>query len=164
MNAAPQTAFLLILLAVILSGCTTAEGEGDERPAEPTIDTAGFKPGCFYAREVNNWEALNREYLLVYAPNKSRAYLMRFAPPSPEVRNAVTIGFGGRSRICGKTGERLVVGRGGGPGREYTINNVWRLDSDAVDTLTDSPEDKAVQPAAESPGAEVEADLSGQQP
>jgi hypothetical protein len=128
------------------------------------VETKGLKPGCFYAREVINWDVLNRNYLIAYAPSKSRAYLVYFSPPSFEIRSVSTVGFEGRDRICGKTGERLVVGSGigSGTGMDYIIMDVWRLDTVRVEQLLENKKgrdsDVAV-PAGESPGAEVETDI-----
>jgi hypothetical protein len=129
-----------------------------------SVQTERLKYGCFYAREVSNWDALNRNYLIAYAPSKSRAYLVYFSPPSFELRSASIIGFEGRERICGKPGERLVVGSGigRGPGMNYTIIDVWHLDKVRVEQLLENKKarDSAVAvPAGESPGAEVETDI-----
>jgi hypothetical protein len=166
-----RTRGTLVVLMALLAVQAFAEesagqtGEDSELDAkfDQTLDTGGLKPGCFYAREVGNWDVLNREYLIVYAPSKSRPYLVRFSPPSFDVRSASTIGFDGRDRICGKTGERLVVGRSRGMG--YMIMDVWRLDGVTVDRLLEKKKTREtgeVEPAAESPGAKVETDIKGE--
>jgi hypothetical protein len=122
-----------------------------------TINTEGLKNGCFYARDASNWDALNREYLIVYAPSKTRPFLVHIAPPSVELRNAITLGFGGRDRICGKAGEHLEIG--GGMGRRYSIMDVKRLDKETALQMKDrlqAREKGTVAPATESPGAELE--------
>lgn len=136
----------------------TAQGKSKSDNDLP-VATEGLKSGCFYARDVNNWQELNREYLIVYAPSKSRPYLVRISPPSIDLRSASTIGFEGRDRICGKPGERLVIARA--RARNFTILDVWRLDADTSARLAESKKARdsgAVVPAS-SPGAEVETDI-----
>jgi hypothetical protein len=140
---------------------STTPQEGD---TTLSVETERLKYGCFYAREVSNWDALNRNYLIAYAPTKSRAYLVYFSPPSSELRSASTIGFEGRERICGKPGERLVVGSGigRGHGMDYIIMDVWHLDKVRVEQLLENKKsrDSAVAvPAGKSPGAELETDI-----
>jgi len=130
---------------------------------EFAINTGGLKYGCFYARDVSNWEALNTDYLIAYAPNRKRAFLVRFGPPSFELRSAVTIGFEGRDRICGRPGERLIIGTNINSARmRYGILDVWQLDAVTVDRLLENRKARGsakVQPAGASPGAVVETDI-----
>jgi len=151
----------------LLSLSLFVSAEESAQSAATTIDTEGLKPGCFYSREVNNWDELNREYLIVYAPSKNRAYLVNIAPPSMELRGAATIGFAGRDQICGKAGERLVVGRGPAVGRDSSVMNVWRLPAEQVEKMLENKklrESPKVEPAAESPGAEIETDVQPDRP
>jgi hypothetical protein len=157
---------ILTLAALLCTPLPAEEPDEDAKPkanADLAMDTGGLKSGCFYARELSNWDVLNREYLIAYAPSKSRAYLLRFSPPSFDVRSASTIGFEGGDRICGRPGERLIVGRGRGMG--HMIMDVWRLDGMTVDRLLEKKKTREtgeVEPAAESPGAKVETDIKGE--
>jgi hypothetical protein len=158
---------LAALLCTHVSAEESAGQSGDDLDAkarsDQAIDTGGLKSGCFYARELSNWDVLNREYLIVFAPSKSRAYLVHFSPPSFDVRSASTIGFEGGDRICGRPGERLIVGRSRGMG--HMIMDVWRLDGITVDRLLEKKKTREtgeVEPAAESPGAKVETDIKGE--
>ena len=161
----------ILILAALLCTHGSAEesagrsGEGADSKvrSDQAVDTGGLKSGCFYVRELSNWDVLNREYLIAYAPSKSRAYLVRFSPPSFEVRSASTIGFEGGDRICGRPGDRLIVGRSRGMG--HMIMDVWRLDGMTVDRLLEKKKTREtgeVEPAAESPGAKVETDIKGE--
>jgi len=145
----------VLLSAMIGVGAAVAEDQDDRSAA--LVDTNGLKTGCFYPSDVSNWDALNPNYLIVYAPNKNRAFLVNIAPSSPELRNAISVGFEGRDRICGKPGERLVTGRS--VGNTYTILDVWKLDSDAVERLQDNKKQResgVVEPSKDPPGAKVE--------
>ena len=140
------------------SGAATARGN-----PEFAVDTVGLKYGCFYAREVGDWEALNTDYLIAYAPNRKRAFLVRFGPPSFELRSAMTIAFKGRDRICGRPGERLIIGTNINSARmDYGILDVWQLDAVTVDRLLANKQERESTKATAvgvSPGAVVETDI-----
>ena len=157
----------LLLLGGLLSSAFAENSSADagsseqqtdsSNPNGATINTEGLKNGCFYARDASNWDVLNREYLIVYAPSKNRPFLVQIAPPSVELRNAITLGFGGRDRICGKAGEHLQIGAG--MGRRYSIMDVKRLDKETALQMKDrlqAREKGTIAPATESPGAELE--------
>ena len=162
---------IVALLVAATAGAADSDSESEASEAvsaeessaqSAEVDTTGLKNGCFYVRDVRNFEALNRQYLIVFAPNKRRSYLLFIAPPSIELRNAITIGFQGRDRICGRAGERLLTDRSSGFGLSASILNVWSLDEATVDRLLESKrtrENPEVTPAETSPGAEVETDI-----
>lgn len=168
MTANWPRAFSVLLLALGPGAATGADesdevNEADDSPVQwqVPVDTSGLKPDCFYVRDVSDFDVLNLQYLIVYAPNKRRAFLVFVAPPVVELRQAITIGFLGPDRICGRPGDRLLLG-GGGLGRQTTVFDVWRLDEAATDRLLESRRDRekpTVEPAAESPGAEVETEI-----
>ena len=154
------------VVAMLLSACQSTGGAKDEAAEEgragfSSISTEGMKSGCFYVREVNDWEALNRVNLIIYAPNKSRAYLVTISSPAVSLRSSSNIAFTGvRNRICGRPGERLVVGVG--TSREYAVMDVRRLDKEMLAGLLQNKEaakGQTIEPADESPGAKVETDI-----
>ena len=154
---------LLVSLLVLLGACQSVgnKGEGDKSSRFKSVSTEGMQSGCFYWREVSDWEALNEVNVIVYVGNKSRAYLLTISPPAMSLRGGSDIGFTGvRDRVCGRSGERLVVGRGNS--REYTVMDVRRLDAATLAGLlqnNQAADSKSIEPAAESPGAEVETDI-----
>ena len=158
------TLTLISTLTIFAAGCAADAGKEEQETQgidELKIDTEGMQSGCFYTREVNNWEAVNRTQLIVYAPNDRRAFLVTVAPPSSSLRFASELGFGGRDRICGRTGERIFVPSG--IDRSYAILDVRRLDEAALTSYRENlraSKDTRVEPR-ESPGAEVEEDIGG---
>ncbi len=172
----PLRGFIRFVLgsALVTAAIANAAEDGNddtEKSKQPSaqVDTAGLQRGCFYVRDVRDFEALNLQYLIVYAPNNRRAFLVYIAPPSVELRQAITLGFQGGNRICGRTGERLVFDRGPGMSRSANILDVWSLDETTVDRFIENKrarENPDVVPAEESPGAEVETDIkpNGEQP
>jgi hypothetical protein len=156
------TVFIACVI-VLLVGCQSMEGkEGDEGGSSfKSVSTEGMKQGCFYTREVSDWEALNTLNIIVYTGNKTRAYLLTISPPAVALRSSSNIGFTGvRDRVCGRPGERLVIGVGAS--REYTVMDVRRLDEATLEALLQNKqanENKTVEPAEKSPGAEIETDI-----
>jgi hypothetical protein len=146
-----------------LAGCQSVDGnEGEDSDVSfKSVSTEGMESGCFYTREVSDWEALNTVNIIIYTGNKSRAYLLTISPPAVSLRGSSAIAFSGmRDRVCGRPGERLVVGVGGR--REYLIMDVRRLDREMLEGLLQNKranEEKSVKPAEKSPGAKIEADI-----
>jgi hypothetical protein len=156
---------LLAGLLMLLVAYSLAASETEIKTA-PTANELSFpadelKQSCFYERDVSNWDVLNREYLLVYAPRKSRAFLVRIAPPSVDLRSASVLAFDSRDRVCGKAGDRLIIGRGNGS--SFSIVGVWRVPEDQVDRYQENKRQRdsnAVAPAPSAPGASVETDIT----
>ena len=148
-------------LSMFVSPGSPAEDTGE---AEDQVLGGQARQGCFYTREASNFDVLDKSNLIVYAPTKSRAYHVRIAPPSHELRHANRIAFEGRSgRICGYAGESVSFGGGIGA-RRYSVANVWRLNEAALEQLKDAYQagDGEMTPEPRpTEGAEVERDLSG---
>ncbi|MCP4000027.1 MAG: hypothetical protein GY727_03865 [Gammaproteobacteria bacterium] len=162
---------LLGFVAMLSSACQTAGGIKEGAPEElgasfisSSISTEGMKPGCFYIREVTDWEALNAVNLIVYTGNKSQAYLVTIDVPAISLRSSSNIAFIGtrdRDRICGRPGERMVVGVGAR--WDYTVMDVRRLDKEMHAGFLQNKvaaKSKTIEPADESPGAKVETDIT----
>jgi hypothetical protein len=145
----------------MLAGLAPVNG-ADEAPDEVLGGTT--KQGCFYTRDASNFDVLDSSNFIVYAPTKSRAFHVRIAPPSNELRFANGLAFEGRdNRICGYAGDSVAFGGGGSP-RRYSIVDVWQLDAAALEQLLDTYKDgagKVVPDQKDSHGADVERDLSG---
>jgi hypothetical protein len=138
----------------------------DESANEQMDEALGgkSKQGCFFTRDASDFDVLDKSNLIVYAPTKSRAYHVRIAPPSNELRFANGLLFEGRdNRICGYAGESVSF-RGSEAGRRYSITNVWQLDASAREQLLDAYKTgagKKMPEAKESDGAEIERNLTG---
>lgn len=97
-------------------------------PREPgTAVEPDGAPGCFNIRDVQDFRVIDRSRLIVFAPNESRAFQVRIAPPSSDLRNALFIRFEARGgRVCGRAGESIYFD---GPGAvRYAVTDVTRLD------------------------------------
>lgn len=152
-----------IAVTLVLAACSSTneswqepEPENAERApsANTPVDTTGLRRDCFFVRDANNWENINRVNLVVYAP-RSRPYLVLISPPSNSIRNTVPLRFeGNNGRVCGRAGERLVVGRGGS-GRTHGIFGVWRLDDESLARVL------GAKPSPESESGEIDTDEVG---
>lgn len=146
-----------IAAAVLLAGSIAADESLDQ------VQGGTTKQGCFYTRDASNFDVLDKSNFIVYAPTKSRAFHVRIAPPSNELKFANGLAFEGRgNRICGYAGESVAFGAGGGP-RRYSIANVWQLDQAALEQLLETyrtKDGKKVPEPKKPDAADVERDLS----
>ena len=153
------TVFIACVI-VLLAGCQSIDGK-EGGSSFKSVSAEGMKQGCFYTREVSDWEALNAVNIIVYTGNKTRSYLLTISPPAVALRSSSNIGFTGvRDRVCGRPGERMVIGVGAS--REYTVMDVRRLDAVTLAGLLQNKHaagNKSIEPAEESPGAQVETDI-----
>lgn len=148
----------VVSLSVACSGRQPAGDEKAERaktrvPPPSLTGTAA----CFYARQVQDFEVLNRSNLIVYAPNDRHAYHVLISPPSVELRWANALAFlPANDRICGYAGERLVI-PAAGTGQSPAIVAVSRLSPEGLETLRGGADVAApVVPAQPGQGAEIE--------
>jgi hypothetical protein len=150
-------------MALMLIAAMPGAAFGEEQ--DEAVQSVQGKPGCFYSREANDFDALDNRNFIVYAPTKSRAYHVQISPPSNELEFAQGLAFEARGgRVCGRAGESVSFGRRGGMPRRYNITNVWHVDADQVTNLKDqykSPEDGKKIETKGTDGVEVERDLSG---
>jgi hypothetical protein len=155
-----QTALAALLAAA--GACTSADVDRTERAGGPTAAAPSLTgtPGCFFARDVQDFRVLGTSSLLVFAPGPANAFQVTISPAAWDLRSAFGIAFtGSGGRICGAAGDRLIVNRGGGQQR-FSVVAVNALDRAAVDRLTGRGQDRqAPPPSPEStPGAVIESD------
>jgi hypothetical protein len=117
-----------LALVLLLAACSTGAPRTDT-PVELT-----GTPGCFNIRDVQDFRAIDRSRLVVFAPNDSRAFQLRISPPSPALRGAPRIAFDSRSgRICGRAGESIYFDTPGS--MRYAVTDVRRLDQTSAALL-----------------------------
>lgn len=150
----------VIIAGMALAGCATEGARKEEQPQVAREPTG--RQGCFYIRQVNDFRALDRSNLIVYAPTRSTAYHVRISPPSTELKFANALAFQSRSnRICGYAGDRIVF-RGTGAGNQVSVTNVYRLDEVGLQRLLAAyglAEGAEVLEPEEGEAAEIERDI-----
>jgi hypothetical protein len=151
----------IFLLLVILAGCQSIQGDRAAPDAgTPQVNTEGMKKGCFYINKVDDWKALTSVNLIVYAPTRSKPYLLTISPPSKHMNSDQTIGFeagldGGR--VCGRVGDRLIMREG--VAMSFAVVDVRHLDEAAAKELLSQKESgnlPLVVPVDTSPGVKAE--------
>ncbi len=150
---------MIVWMTALLAGCATGGADSD---SSQQAEAASGRSGCFYSGQVSNWTVLDRSNLIVYAPRESNAFQVMISPPSMELRSASELAFDSRSsRICGRAGERLIVGRSRNP-RRHSIMNVKYLDERDLQRVLENygklPTGEVAE-SGESPAAEIERDL-----
>lgn len=153
---------ILCVAAAINAGC--ASGDQSQRLARPTVKPGEFgESGCFFARQAQDFIALDDRNLIVFAPTQSQAYHLQISPPAFDLRFANGLAFvSNKTQVCGYPGDDLVLAEGAGR-RRYAITGVWRLEEGALQALRarfapgEAP--KPVEPAAPE-GANIERDLA----
>jgi hypothetical protein len=150
----PLPLLLPLLLLSGLTACTPAEVSRESGTVGEAPSLVG-EPGCFFAGDVQDFRAIDRSTLLVFAPGRRNAFRVTVSPPSFRLRNANAVAFVGSSRICGQAGERLVVD--GGIDREsLAVVDVRRLDGAALEAAL-APRGSTVPAPRPGPGAGIEA-------
>lgn len=123
------------LLAAGLVACAGPSGTKQDSAAEAPV-SAG-QQACFYRRQVQDFQVLDRSSLVVFAPSRRNAYLVKISPPANDLRMADAIAFDSRSnQICGRAGDGLQIGTSAP--RRYFVADVRRLEPGQLDALLSS--------------------------
>jgi len=141
-----------LLAGCLVAGCaaTTDQAASSKLPIPPPSATG--TAACFFPGEVQSFRVLDRSNLIVYAPDEKRAYHVRIATPSSDLRFVESVAFAPpNARICGYAGERLVIGRGTGTQRVPVID-VSRLAPGSLAALQSGREGDTVPVARPRPG------------
>ena len=151
-------ALVICLIATVsVIGCAAGHSTASQSGAAAE---ASDRSGCFYRRQVTDFDPLDRSNLIVYAPGRGSAYRVSISPPSRALPSANHIAFSSRSnRICGHAGDRLLIGLGAELG--FSVTQVHPLSKTALQALLGEGEDSAINPddpdqAMPETGAEIE--------
>jgi hypothetical protein len=91
------------------------------------------KNDCVFARTISDFKVLDRNKMVIWAPTRSRAYLVELSMPLPELKFANSIAVVDRNHdgmLCGYGMDRIVVADSGAAGfrTPATIMGMKRLD------------------------------------
>jgi hypothetical protein len=124
---------------------------------------------CVFARTINDFKVLDRDKMIIWAPTRSKAYLVELSMPMPELKFANTIAFVDRNHdgmLCGYGMDRIVVADSS-PGfrTPATVMGMKRLNADDLAQLeqqydvrltrkkvAEAPSGSAQDPAKDNPG------------
>jgi len=87
---------------------------GASAPAFASTDTSSRAGGneCVFARTINDFKVLDRNKMIIWAPTRSKAYLVDLSMPMPELKFANTIAVVDRNHdgmLCGYGMDRIVA-------------------------------------------------------
>jgi hypothetical protein len=88
-----------------------AAGAGAQASTATDTSHAG-KNECVFARTINDFKVLDRNKMIIWAPTRSKAYLVELSMPMPELKFANTIAVVDRNHdgmLCGYGLDRIVV-------------------------------------------------------
>lgn len=98
------TAFMMAI-----SGCTTRSAAAD-KPAAKRNDSE-----CVFSSSVNDYQPLDNERLIVWAPGRKQPYLLTLSFPSSDLKWGMQLGFEDRDRngsICGYGFDSVIIPNG----------------------------------------------------
>jgi len=118
-----------MLLAVLTVGCATTES--NETSSDRSDD-------CFYVRQINNWDAIDRDHIYVEGVGDNKFLLTMFSScPGITFTRAIAL-QDSMGRMCPKDFGRIVY-RDGGMRQQCNIENVERVASkEAAKALVDA--------------------------
>jgi hypothetical protein len=95
------------------------------------------KNECVFTRSIYDFKALDRRNLVIWAPSRSRAYLVELGMPLPELKFANRLALVDRNhdgRLCGYGMDRIVVADSSFA-QPSTIMGMSRLDAAGIAEL-----------------------------
>ena len=127
-----------ILPRILLGGASLALAAiAHADSATPPKDPPLRGNDCVFFSTVYDWEALDDQNLVIWAPSKRDAYQVYLSFPSPDIRGANTLGFvdgNHDGRLCGFGMDAIVAGDGA-LARKYSIAAMKKLDDGAIAAL-----------------------------
>ena len=91
---------------------------------------------CIFFRTLYDWQPLNNNNLIVWAPSRNHPYQIQLDRPCFGLKFAHTIGFTSRdSRLCGFGGDAVLVESGGGPPDRCPIGSITALTEEGLKSL-----------------------------
>jgi hypothetical protein len=148
-RALGQAARLVVVLAAVLSAACATGGAAQHPPAAPLPG----KDACVFMSEVFDWVVIDPSTLIVYAPTRKDAYLLKLFEPEPELNFKERIGFEDSDHdgmLCGNGGDYLVLRDDIAP-RRVPIVAFRKLSPEQARQLLPAPRAPVSQPVNSQP-------------
>lgn len=149
--------FNFVLGSVVLLSAATWAWAGDEKQGDTQTAAVTKKErggDCVFSRTISNWDVLDNETLIIWAPTQKNPYLVKLWSPAFGLKHEFTLGFedgNNDGQFCDYGQDKIVVRGPAGPER-YNLRTVRRLDeAEAKALIASSKEKKKEQPAASMP-------------
>jgi hypothetical protein len=100
-----------VLVSAIVAICMSA-GAGAQASTEKDDSSHANKNECVFSRTIYDFKPLDRNKMVIWAPTRSRAYLVELSMPMPELKFANRIAFVDRNHdgmLCGYGMDRIIV-------------------------------------------------------
>ena len=156
-----------ILAAALLSMSALANA-GEDTAAD--IAAAAGKPtepkggDCVFARNIDNWNALDDETLIIYAPTRHQPYLVKLWTPVFGLKSEFDIGVqdaDNDGQLCDYGRDSIVVRSPAGHPERYKVRTLTRLDEAQAQAMLDNSKhkkNKGGEPAALPEQSDVKSD------
>lgn len=102
----------LMLAAALAAAASIDLGAATAHAAAANSTARAGKNDCVFVRSIYDFKALDRNNLVIWAPSRSKAYLVELAMPLPELRFANRLALVDRNHdgmLCGYGMDRIVV-------------------------------------------------------
>ena len=119
---------------LLFAALAVSLGAGASAHATAANDKAHTgKNDCVFASTINDFKVLDRNKMVIWAPTRSKAYLVELSMPLPELKFANRIAVVDRNHdgmVCGYGMDRIIVADASAAGfrTPATIMGVKRLD------------------------------------
>ena len=132
--------------------------------------TRASKNDCVFTRSIYDFKALDRNNLVIWAPSRSKAYLVELSMPLPEIKFANRLAFVDRNHdgmLCGYGMDRIVVADSSAAFRTpSTILGMTRLDDAGIAQLEEKYDVRLTRKkaVAQAGAAQAPAELKARRP
>src|SRR5688572_12458813 len=129
----------VLMLAAALTAAASIDlgASATAQATAATNTTRASNNDCVFVRSIYDFKALDRNNLVIWAPSRSKAYLVELAMPLPELRFANRLALVDRNHdgmLCGYGMDRIVVADSSFA-LPSTILGMTRLDSEGIAQL-----------------------------
>jgi hypothetical protein len=129
---------LMFAAAIAVAGIGLGAAAGAHATTASATSRAS-KNDCVFTRSIYDFKALDRNNLVIWAPSRSKAYLVQLSMPLPEIKFANRLAFVDRNHdgmLCGYGMDRIVVADSSAAFRTpTTILGMTRLDDAGIAQL-----------------------------
>lgn len=100
------------MLAAVVAAAGLAVGASSAQATTTHSSPRAGKNECVFTRSIYDFKALDRHNLVIWAPSRSKAYLVELGMPLPELKFANRLALVDRNHdgmLCGYGMDRIVV-------------------------------------------------------
>jgi hypothetical protein len=132
------------LAATLLSIGTLAQAAQDQAAeiAAAAQKPSGSKGGeCVFARTIDNWNAIDDETLILYAPTRHDPYLVKLWRPVFGLRSELSLAIedaDNDGQLCDYSRDSIIVRSPAGTPESYKLRTMRRIDEAQAQALLES--------------------------